>query len=215
MTRAGMKMTTLAQPAVDIGSVQTIRKISLLLSVATLGVLFVFSASSWSSPVHETIEWIGIGLIFICISGRTWCSLYIGGRKISELVMTGPYSVCRNPLYVFSIIGAVGVGAQLGAISTALLAGMFAWVVHLLVVIQEERLLLAEHGEQYRNYLSAVPRFFPRLALWKHVDVLEVRPRAVITTYFDACFFLVAFPLAELIEFLQRTQWIHVFLRLP
>jgi hypothetical protein len=53
------------------------------------------------------------------------------------------------------------------------------------------------------------------LALWKHVDVLEVRPRAVITTYFDACFFLVAFPLAELIEFLQRTQWIHVFLRLP
>jgi protein-S-isoprenylcysteine O-methyltransferase Ste14 len=210
-----MKSTMLAPPAVDIGSVQTIRKACLLLTVATIGALFVFSASRWSYPVHEAIEWIGLGLIFICISGRSWCSLYIGGRKTSELVVAGPYSVSRNPLYVFSIIGAVGVGAQLGAVSVAVLAGVFAWVVHILVVIQEERLLLAEHGDVYRKYIAEVPRFLPRLSLWKNVDVLEVRPRAVVTTYFDACFFLVAFPLAELLEYFQNSGAIHVFMKLP
>jgi protein-S-isoprenylcysteine O-methyltransferase Ste14 len=215
MTRHSMKTTTLAPPVVDIGSVQTIRKISLLLTVATIGLLFVFSASRWSSLVHETIEWIGLALIFICISGRSWCSLYIGGRKTSELVMKGPYSVSRNPLYVFSIIGAVGVGAPLGAFSVAILAGIFAWIVHILVVMQEERLLIAEHGDVYRKYLSEVPRFLPRISQWKNVDVLEVRPRAVVTTYFDACFFLFAFPLAELIEYFQDSGAIHVVLRLP
>jgi protein-S-isoprenylcysteine O-methyltransferase Ste14 len=215
MTGRDMKMTSLAPPAVDIGSVQTIRKISLLVTVATIGALFVFSASRWSPAVHQTIEWIGLALIFICISGRSWCSLYIGGRKTSELVMTGPYSVSRNPLYLFSIIGAVGVGAQLGAVSVAILAGVFAWVVHILVVIQEERLLVAEHGEVYQKYLAEVPRFLPRLSLWKNVDILEVRSRAVVTTYFDACFFLVAFPIAELLEYFQNAGAIHVLMRLP
>jgi protein-S-isoprenylcysteine O-methyltransferase Ste14 len=215
MTGRDMKMTTLAPPAVDIGAVQTIRKISLLVTVATICTLFVFSASRWSYPVHEAIEWIGLVLIFICISGRSWCSLYIGGRKTSELVMLGPYSVSRNPLYLFSIIGAVGVGAQLGAVSVAILAGVFAWVVHILVVIQEERLLVAEHGDAYQTYLAEVPRFLPRLSLWKNVDILEVRPRTVVTTYFDACFFLVAFPIAELLEYFQDTGAIHVLMKLP
>jgi hypothetical protein len=129
--------------------------------------------------------------------------------------MTGPYSVSRNPLYLFSIIGAVGVGAQLGAVSVAILAGVFAWVVHILVVIQEERLLVAEHGEVYQKYLAEVPRFLPRLSLWKNVDILEVRSRAVVTTYFDACFFLVAFPIAELLEYFQNAGAIHVLMRLP
>ena len=38
------------------------------------------------------IEWAGIVLIVACILGRTWASLYIGGRKIDALVMDGPYS---------------------------------------------------------------------------------------------------------------------------
>jgi protein-S-isoprenylcysteine O-methyltransferase Ste14 len=215
MTRHDMKTSTLASSPVDIGSVQTIRKIVLMVAVATLGVLCVFGASRWSEDWHETFEWIGIGLIFICICGRTWCTLYIGGRKISELVGLGPYSVCRNPLYDFSILGAIGVGAQLGALSSAIVAGIFAWLVFRLVVVQEERLLLAEHGEAYRTYLARVPRFLPRFSLWKSVDVLEVRPRMVATTFIDACFFLVAIPIAELFEYFQDTGAIHVFLRIP
>jgi protein-S-isoprenylcysteine O-methyltransferase Ste14 len=215
MTRRGMKSTTLPPPAVDIASVQMARKLGLLITLVTLGVLFFFSTSRWSYAVHEAIRWIGVGLIFVCISGRTWCSLYIGGRKTAQLVTTGPYSVSRNPLYVFSIIGAAGVGAQLGAVSVSLLAAACAWMVHMLVVKQEERLLLSEHGEVYAKYLAEVPRFLPRFARWKDVAVLEVLPRTVVRTYVDACMFLAAIPVAEGIDILHNAGMLRVFFRLP
>jgi protein-S-isoprenylcysteine O-methyltransferase Ste14 len=210
-----MRTTTLASSPVDIAAVQTVRKIVLLVAITTLGALCIFTASRWSEGLHEVIEWGGRALIFICISGRTWCSLYIGGRKNYEIVMLGPYSVCRNPLYAFSILGAIGIGAQLGEISTAIVSGVFAWVVFRLVVLQEERLLLADHGDTYRAYVARVPRFLPRLSQWKNVDLLEVRPRAVVTTFVDACFFIAAIPIAEFFEHFQNTGTLHVFMRLP
>jgi len=208
-------MTSLADLFIDIGSVQAVRKTVLRVAVALLGALCVIAASRWSPDVKLTIEWAGRALIIVCIVGRTWCSLYIGGRKTSQLVLTGPYSVSRNPLYVFSIIGAVGVGAQLGAVSVAILAGMVAWLVHIPVVIQEERLLLTSYGETYREYLARVPRFLPRFTMWKNVDFLEVRPQTVLVTFVDACFFLAAVPVAEICEHFQRTGVFPVMVRLP
>ena len=215
MTRRGMKTTTLSPTAVDIASVQMARKLGLLVTLALFCVLFVFGGTRWPFEVHETMRWIGAGLIFICISGRTWCALYIGGRKNYELVMAGPYSVSRNPLYVFSIIGAIGIGAQFGAVTVAILGGICAWLVHILVVRQEERLLLAEHGEAYAAYLAAVPRFFPRFSLWKNVDVLDVSPRAFARTFTDACIFLGAIPVAGALDLLHHLGLLRVFFRLP
>lgn len=210
-----MKATTFASSAIDIASVQTLRKLGLLVTLASLGVLFFFGTSRWSSPVHEAIEWVGAALIFICVCGRTWCSLYIGGRKISELVTAGPYSVSRNPLYLFSIIGAVGVGAQLGAVSVAALAGILAWAVHVMTVMQEERLLTVEHGDVYRHYLARVPRFLPRLDGWKNLDMLQVNPRAVGRTFLDACMFIAAIPVAEGLDLLHQLGVVRVLFRLP
>jgi protein-S-isoprenylcysteine O-methyltransferase Ste14 len=210
-----MKPTTLVPAAVDIASVQMARKLGLLVTLAIFAVLFFFGASVWSETVYETIRWIGAGLIFVCISGRSWCSLYIGGRKNYELVTSGPYSVSRNPLYVFSIIGAIGVGAQFGAVSVAILAGICAWLVHVLVVRQEERLLLAEQGEVYAKYLAEVPRFVPRFSLWKNVQVLEVNTRAFARTFTDACIFLGAIPVAAGLDLLHDLGLLRVFFRLP
>jgi protein-S-isoprenylcysteine O-methyltransferase Ste14 len=215
MTRRSMKTTTLAPSAVDIHSVQMARKLGLLVTLATFAALFFFCGPRWSFVVHETMRWIGAGLIFVCIGGRTWCSLYIGGRKTHELVTTGPYSVSRNPLYVFSIIGALGIGAQFGAGSVVILAGVCAWLVHIIVVRQEERLLLAEHGEPYARYLAEVPRFFPRFSRWKNVEMLEVRPRTVARTFVDACLFLAAIPVAAAFDLLHSLGLLRVFLTLP
>jgi protein-S-isoprenylcysteine O-methyltransferase Ste14 len=214
-TRRNMKSTTLAPPAVDIHSVQMARKLVVLVTLAVFAALFFFGDTRWSSAVHATMQWVGAGLIFVCISGRTWCSLYIGGRKNRELVTIGPYSVSRNPLYGFSIIGAVGMGAQLGAISVAILAGVCAWLVHILVIRQEERLLLAEHGEAYARYLAEVPRFLPRFALWKDVEVLHVRTRAFTRTFADACIFLGAIPVAAALDLLHNLGLLRVFVQLP
>jgi protein-S-isoprenylcysteine O-methyltransferase Ste14 len=201
----------------DIGRVQTIRKMVLAAAVFLLVAAFLFVGSWWpeGGDVHESLEWIGIGLIIVCILGRTWCTLYIGGRKNAAVVDEGPYSVTRNPLYVFSFVGAAGVGAQLGSFVLAVLATVFVWVVFRIVVSSEERHLRDRLGGPYRDYLARVPRFLPRLSLWRNADSLEVRPGRVVRTFLDACMFLVAIPLAEVFEWLQNSGIIPVLLRVP
>ncbi|MES1155181.1 MAG: isoprenylcysteine carboxylmethyltransferase family protein [Pseudorhodoplanes sp.] len=201
----------------QIQTVQTVRKVVLLIAIL-LGVL-VFAFTETIAPsgqlVHETVEWVGIVLIVVCILGRTWSSLYIGGRKIDELVTVGPYSVCRNPLYFFSVIGAAGMGAQTGSVVIGLICGLIAAVVFRIVVGQEEKLLLDKYGERFREYLSRVPRLFPDAHLWHDVEILNVRPRRVVLTFADASFFLLAVPVAEFFELLQDAGIIPILLRLP
>ncbi len=200
-----------------IHKVQAVRKIVLYV-VAAIGV-FVFAVTTSVYPsgdaAHEMIEWVGIVLIVICILGRTWASLYIGGRKIEEFVRTGPYSVTRNPLYFFSFLGAAGVGAQVGSIALGVICAVLAYVVFAPVVWQEEKVLVERHGRTYIEYLARVPRFIPRPSLWRDEQTLTIRPPRVVMTFFDALMFLLAVPAAEFFEYLQETGAIPVLLRLP
>ena len=202
---------------VAVGAIQAARKAVLLIAVLIGFGLVIVAESRWPGghPVHETIEWVGIACIVFAIVGRTWCSLYIGGRKTRVLVAVGPYSVCRNPLYFFSIIGGAGVGAQLGSFTLAAVAGAVAWLVFFLVVLKEEEALGNTFGETYRRYLERVPRFLPRWRLWRDVETLEIRPRVVLLTFVDACVFLVAIPVAEGFEFLHDIGALPVLFWLP
>ena len=127
----------------NIAEVQLVRKG--VLAVAILAGVLMYALTNSTHPsgqtTHEMIEWVGIVAIVICIVGRTWCTLYIGGRKIDQFVTEGPYSVSRNPLYCFSILGAAGTGAQLGSVVVSIVFGALAWIVFYVVVLQEERLL--------------------------------------------------------------------------
>lgn len=164
--------------------------------------------------MHETIEQVGLFLIIAAILGRAWCSLYIGGRKSSELVDTGPYSVTRNPLYVFSMLGVVGVGAQSGSLLLGPLLCSAVWLVFRRVIGHEEALLLKVFGEPFRRYCERVPRFGPRFGAWLNAESLAVSPTAVWRTVRDAIPFLLVPPAFELIDWLQAAEAIHVVLRL-
>jgi protein-S-isoprenylcysteine O-methyltransferase Ste14 len=189
-----------------IAKVQTIRKVVLGFAVLIGVLMFAFTSSSHPSGGfrHEMIEWAGIVAIIVCILGRTWASLYIGGRKIEEFVTNGPYSVMRNPLYFFSIVGAAGAGAQLGSVLSALIFGLLAAIVFRFVVVQEERLLAKRYGAAFEAYIARVPRFLPNLRLWGDTPTLTVIPPKMIRTFADATILLLSVPIAESCERLQQ-----------
>jgi protein-S-isoprenylcysteine O-methyltransferase Ste14 len=202
----------------DLQKLQRARK-RLLLGLFGLTLVAIFFTDSYwytrRSALYGAIEWFGIVLIFACILGRTWCSLYIGGRKKRELVTVGPYSLVRNPLYIFTLLGAVGIGAQSGSL---LIAGWFAAVTFIVfdrVVRSEERFLAEEFPSEFQAYARRVHRFLPRFAGWSDVDELFVRPRLIRQTFLDAGLLLVSIPAADMLETLQRYEITPVLLRLP
>jgi protein-S-isoprenylcysteine O-methyltransferase Ste14 len=207
----------IAQSAIALDRVQLVRKAVLLVLVLISVGFLLFGESRWpsGSGTHELIEWIGLALIVVCIAGRTWCSLYIAGHKVHRLVTLGPYSISRNPLYVFSIVGALGAGAQLGSLTLAAAAAASAAVVFFFVVRMEERALTATLGAPYERYLSEVPRFLPDWTLWKDAEKVEAHPRLILRTFVDACVFLLSIPIAEGFEYLHEIGALPTFLTLP
>jgi hypothetical protein len=143
------------------------------------------------------------------------CTLYIGGRKIETLVTAGPYSVVRNPLYSLSVIGATGMGAQLGSFTLALATGAVVYFVFLLVILKEEQVLLGRFGKTYEEYLARVPRLVPDFSLWRDVEKVEVNPRLVRITALDASIFLLSIPLAEGFEYLHDIGLLPTLISLP
>ena len=116
-------------------------------------------------------------LAWLCFVGgasfRFWATLYVGGRKERELVTDGPYSLCRHPLYLGSLL--LGVSGALFLSSPALLVALL--VVALIYVRTtipiEEAVLRTRHGDLHEAYVQKVPLLLPR--------TLMVETRATIT----------------------------------
>jgi hypothetical protein len=157
----------------------------------------------------------GIVLIVIGIAGRLWSTLYIGGRKSATVVTDGPYSITRNPLYVFSSIAAVGVGAQMGSITAAVGFGVACAAAFHVVILREERFLSANLGADYRAYLAAVPRFFPNPSLYREGETAGFKPSLLLVTLLDGLVFLVAMPVFEIIDAAQLSGALPVLFRMP
>jgi hypothetical protein len=121
----------------------------------------------------------------------------------------------RNPLYLFTFVGAAGVGAQSGSIANTLIFGAASLLIFYLVVLEEERFLAAAFPDAFAAYAARVPRFWPRLSLWEDAGELLVKPRLVHRTFLDASLFLLAVPITDLIDWGQHLGWFPVLLYLP
>jgi protein-S-isoprenylcysteine O-methyltransferase Ste14 len=200
-----------------LGGYQHIRRMVLAALIVVLFAVLLFGQSVFppDTPPHETIEMVGILLIFLGVVGRLWSTLYIGGRKSSEVVTGGPYSITRNPLYVFSTVAAAGVGAQIGSITAALGFAILCAAAFHIVILREEKFLRYKLGAPFEAYMARVPRFFPKLSLYQEGDTGSFRPRLLLTTLLDGLVFLVALPAFELIDGAQQSGILPVLFRLP
>lgn len=168
--------------------------------------LLVFTSSRWEgSPVVEAFLFLtGCLLVAVASIGRLWCSLYICGYKTKSLVVEGPYSLCRNPLYFFSSIGATGVGMATETFTIPVLAILLFAVFYPFVIRGEEGKLLAIHGEPYREYMRSVPRFWPLARRPVEPSTYVIVPAKVRRALIDSLWFVWLVGLLEFAEALRE-----------
>ena len=142
----------------------TLRKLRiplLRLSLAPIVFVILFVRPAWSleSKVAFFIEFGGYVFLLAGLAVRIWCTFYIGGRKSNELITKGPFSICRNPLYIGTFLLSVGVSFCFENLLMLALVLLIIIPIHLAIVRMEETHLEKLFGEQYRKYKRKTPSF--------------------------------------------------------
>jgi len=192
------------------------RKILTRLLGFVLVLLILFSRSSWERVfiISDIFFIFGIVLVGIATVGRLWCLLYISGYKTNTLIKWGPYSLCRNPLYFFSLLGGIGVGF---ASETLMLPGiiLIGFVLYYpLVMRAEERKLHNFHGKDFEDYMKVTPRFIPSFKAFEEPQEYTVKPKEFRKGLFDALWFVWLVGILELIEAFHEYDILPVLLKL-
>lgn len=187
---------------------------SRLFGLSILGLL-VLGGSSWSnSPLfEETLFLAGVLLAVAGFCGRLWCLSYIAGRKKRVLVTTGPYSLCRHPLYFFSLVGGIGLSLCTETLMVALLFVM-AFILYYPHILRGEEAFLTDNFPEYESYKRRVPLFFPRWSNFTEGDVMinvcEFRREIVATAGF-----LSFIGVIEFVEILHDVNILPTYFLIP
>jgi len=122
---------------------------------------FVFAVVYWWLAHPNRSSWLwGALLILAGLGIRACASGYL--QKNEELATAGPYAYTRNPLYLGSIVMAVGFAI---AARSLWIAGILLvlFVAIYLPVIRAEESFLSERFPEFLEYRSRVPRLIPKL----------------------------------------------------
>jgi protein-S-isoprenylcysteine O-methyltransferase Ste14 len=117
--------------------------------------------------------------VYLWLARPTWSSIAIGGcvaalgiwlralsagyvKKDTELTTTGPYAYTRNPLYLGSIIIALGFAVASRNLWVGAGIVLLFFAIYIPVIRSEETFLRAAFPE-FAQYAERVPRLFPRI----------------------------------------------------
>jgi protein-S-isoprenylcysteine O-methyltransferase Ste14 len=169
--------------------------------------LIMLSGNYWEAkaPLFSALLFlIGVALAGIGSMGRLWCLIYIAGYKENTLIRVGPYSMTRNPLYFFSLVGAIGVGFATETLIIPLLIAISFALYYPSVIKEEESKLREIHKEEFDDYIGEVPRFFPNTANFAEPEDYVIKPVLFRKNIFDALWFIWLIGILELIETLHE-----------
>ncbi len=191
------------------------RPLTIVFGISVACVLLM-AESHWQSHglIREILFLIGITLAAIGTLGRTWSNFYISGYKSSHLVQSGPYSICRNPLYFFSSIGMIGIGLCTGMLAVPAAMALFFAVYYPAIINCEESRLLIHHRDDFEEYCRATPVFWPRFCSYREPDTYTVFPRMMRKYIADAFWFIALAALARIVAVLHEVNALPAYVQL-
>jgi protein-S-isoprenylcysteine O-methyltransferase Ste14 len=137
--------------------------------------------AEWSRVARRIRVPLGFAfaVLYFWLARPTWRTLALGAvsiipglviralasghvRKNEALATSGPYAYTRNPLYLGSLLVAIGfaVAARSLWVAAGLVAMFFAIYVP---VIRSEEAFLRERFPEFQEYANEVPRMIPRM----------------------------------------------------
>jgi len=121
-------------------------------------------------PLPDSIRWMGMFIALLTVPLLAWIHITLGRhyspdlvmKKNHTIVMSGPYSRVRHPMYTVLLTFSTAM--------SIISANLIMIILSLLIIIpfpfiarHEERMLLDGLGDDYRRYMERTGRFFPRL----------------------------------------------------
>lgn len=130
--------------------------------------------------ISPTLNWVIVGAVLI------WLGFYLLIKTIAvfikigngtimpwdptkKLILVSPYTYVRNPMILSLIIILFGEAILFGSIGIAVLAVLNFVINTIYFKYSEEPGLVKRLGNEYKEYMSNVPRWIPRLKPWKPV----------------------------------------------
>ena len=119
-------------------------------------------------PDQVWIAWLGFGFTVIGLAFSCWARVVLGQnwsgivqlKQDHELIVRGPYSIVRHPIYTGLLLAFLGsalaIGEWCALLATAIVAVSFWRKLRL-----EERWMRELFGEQYLNYMHRVKALVP------------------------------------------------------
>ncbi len=172
-------------------------------------ILFSHHVYTEDGMIEETLETLGYALLFIAALGRVWAAAYISGKKGRDLVVDGPYSLVRHPLYMFSALGFIGTGLALGSLTVAAFLLVVFFASHYPAMIYEERFLAQKFGQAAITYFGGTARLWPSFHFQSGPDVQTINIRVFTRAVLDAALIGLIFPATGALE------WLHLHKVIP
>ena len=139
------------------------------ISIVVFGILMIEDVISGIVP-HDVLDWTdyrSVAGLLTLLGGlmmRSWAAGFL--TKSTQLTMTGPYRLMRNPLYFGSFLMVVGICLLIGDRENLWVSAVLLAILYVPKVRSEEHFLASKFPGEWPQYAASTPRFWPRLTVW-------------------------------------------------
>ena len=167
---------------------------------------------SWLNLAVDALAWVA----FVAGAAlRFWATLYVGGKKSVFVVSDGPYSICRHPLYLGSILLVLSGVLFLKSLLCAAALVLVGLAYFQFTAPAEEDDLVARLGAPYKQYRERVNRLWPSFRNFHTPPRIVVDVQALYNEWARASRWLWLPMLSLLVAHLRGVAWWPHLFRLP